>query len=160
MSFVAACPDHPYALAGLDALQGGIAALREVGQAAGLRYIGDLSANFCLPTALGAVAEAALVPESFAAGDLRQTGPMVIAGPAGWRDFYPRLCAENLARQGHAAQGVYFDLPEMASLSQFDVTPVGWPISLSGPTCVNALPRNLSRNWTARRASAYRPCSA
>ncbi len=123
--FVMAHPQHPYALAGLEALHGGIAALREVGAAAGLRYVGDLSANFCLPTALGAVAEAALVPESFAAGDLRQPDPMLIAGPAGWRDFYPRLCAENLARQGYAARGGYFDLPEMASLSQFDATPVG-----------------------------------
>ncbi len=123
--FVMAHPQHPYALAGLDALRSGIAVLREVGQAAGLRYIGDLSANFRLPTALGAVAEAALVPDSFAAGDLRQGGPMLIAGPAGWRDFYPRLCAENLARQGFPAHGVYFDLPEMASLSRFDATPVG-----------------------------------
>lgn len=134
-SFVAAHPDHPYALAGLEALQGGIAALREVGQAAGINFLsedltglGDLSGlgtNFRLPTALGAVAEAALVPESFAAGDLRQPGPLLITGPAGWRDFYPWLCAENLARQGYAAQGVYFDLPEMAALSQFDATPVG-----------------------------------
>ncbi len=125
ISFIPAHPDHPYALAGLEALRGGIAALHEVAQATGLRYVGDLSANFRLPTALGAVVEAALVPESFAAGDLRGRGPLLIAGPAGWRDFYPRLCAENLARQGYAAQGVYFDLPEMAALSQFDATPLG-----------------------------------
>ncbi|MGQ9839070.1 MAG: anaerobic glycerol-3-phosphate dehydrogenase subunit B [Anaerolineae bacterium] len=123
--FVAVHPQHPYALAGIDALRGGIAALCQVGQAAGLRYLGDLSANFRLPTALGAVAEAALVPESFAAGDLRLPGPMLIAGPAGWRDFYPRLCAENLTHQGYPAQGVYFDLPEMAALSRFDATPLG-----------------------------------
>jgi glycerol-3-phosphate dehydrogenase subunit B len=142
-SWIAAHPEHPYALAGLDALRGGLAALREVGQAAGLRYVGRddpaLSAppslrgkgdggigdaNFRLPTALGAVAEAAVVPESFAAGDLRQAGAMLIAGPAGWRDFYPKLCAENLARQSFPAHAVTFDLPEMHT-SKFDATPVG-----------------------------------
>jgi glycerol-3-phosphate dehydrogenase subunit B len=129
-AFVTARPQHPYTLAGLDALQGGIAALRTVAGAAGINFLGDpdLSglggANFRLPTALGAAIQVALAPESFAAGDLRQPGAMLIAGPAGWRDFYPRLCAENLARQGVAAQAVTFDLPEMHT-SKFDATPVG-----------------------------------
>ncbi len=35
---------------------------------------------------------------------------MLIAGPDGWRDFYPALCADNLARQGYAAQADAFDL--------------------------------------------------
>lgn len=118
-------PQHPYALAGLAALRGGLAALREVGATAGIRYVGEPGANLRLPTALGAVVEAAVAPESFAAGDLRRPGAMLIAGPAGWRDFYPRLCADNLARQGFAAQGVAFDLPEMAAASRFDLTSVG-----------------------------------
>jgi glycerol-3-phosphate dehydrogenase subunit B len=66
-----------------------------------------------------------LVPESFAAGDLRTGGAMLIAGPAGWRDFHPTLCAANLARQGVAAQGVAFDLPPMQAASRFDLTSVG-----------------------------------
>ena len=118
----------------VDALTGGLAALREVCGRAGLNYVSDedpsiasgqaLAANFRLPTALGAVIEAAVVPESFAAGDLRQPGAMLIAGPAGWRDFYPKLCADNLARQGYPAQAATFDLPEMHT-SHFDATPVG-----------------------------------
>ena len=123
--WIAAHPGHPYALAGLEALAGGIAALREVCAEAGISYVGDLSGNFRLPTALGAVLPAALVPESFAAGDVAAPGAMLIAGPAGWRDFYPTLCADNLARQGIAAQGVFFDLPQMHAASQFDLTPVG-----------------------------------
>ncbi|PKO21926.1 MAG: anaerobic glycerol-3-phosphate dehydrogenase subunit B [Chloroflexi bacterium HGW-Chloroflexi-1] len=125
--WIADHPAHPYALAGLDALHGGIAAFKEVCGQAGLNYVGDPAAgsNFRLPTALGAVQHAALAPESFVAGDLRQPGDMLIAGPAGWRDFYPRLCAENLSRQGYPAQGVTFDLPEMGALSRFDATPVG-----------------------------------
>ncbi|MDQ1300509.1 MAG: Anaerobic glycerol-3-phosphate dehydrogenase subunit, partial [Chloroflexota bacterium] len=123
--WIAAHPQHPYALAGLDALRGGLAALREVGEAVGLRYVGEPGDNLRLPTALGAAVEAAVAPESFAAGDLRQPGAMLIAGPAGWRDFYPKLCADNLARQGFAAQGAAFDLPEMAAASRFDLTSVG-----------------------------------
>ena len=125
-SWITAHPEHPYALTGVDAFAGGLAALREVCAGAELNYVGneDLSANFRLPTALGAVIEAAVVPESFAAGDLRQPGAMLIAGPAGWRDFYPGLCAENLTRQGSPAQAASFDLPEMHT-SHFDATPVG-----------------------------------
>jgi glycerol-3-phosphate dehydrogenase subunit B len=123
-SWIAEHPAHPYALAGLDALQGGISSLREVCAAAGLNYLGDLQANYCLPTALGALAPAALAPESFVAGDSRLPGEMLIAGPAGWRDFYPALCAGNLRRQGLAARSAAFDLPE-ATTGKFDATPVG-----------------------------------
>jgi glycerol-3-phosphate dehydrogenase subunit B len=117
-------PEHPYVLAGIDALAGGLAALREVCGRAGLNYVGQIDANFRLPTALGAVIEAAAVPESFAAGDLRRPGAMLIAGPNDWRDFFPKLCADNLTRRGFPAQAASFDLPEMHT-SRFDATPVG-----------------------------------
>ncbi len=117
-------PAHPYALAGAGALRDGIAALREVCSAAGINYLGDLQSNFQLPTTLGAVKQAALVPETLAAGDLRLPGEMLIAGPAGWRDFYPALCAGNLARQGIPARALSFDLPEMRA-GQFDPTATG-----------------------------------
>lgn len=140
-SWIAAHPQHPYALAGLDALAGGLAALREVCARAGLNLTppgpplltvegglsgegGAATANCRFPTALGAIVEAAIVPESFAAGDLRQPGALLIAGPAGWRDFYPGLCADNLARQGFPARAATFDLPEFHT-SKFDATPVG-----------------------------------
>ena len=90
----------------------------------GLPNLSGLAANFHLPTALGAVVQAAAVPESFAAGDLRQPGAILIAGPVGWRDFYPKLCADNLAHQGYPAQAATFDLPELHT-SKFDATPVG-----------------------------------
>jgi glycerol-3-phosphate dehydrogenase subunit B len=117
-------PQHPYALAGGDALHKGLAALREVCAGARLNYVGDLDANLVLPTALGATIRAAVVPESFAAGDLAAPGPMLIAGLAGWRDFYPKLCADNLARQGFPVRATTFDLPEMTA-GKFDPTPAG-----------------------------------
>ncbi|HPM25277.1 MAG TPA: FAD-binding protein, partial [Phycisphaerae bacterium] len=129
LAALADSPGHPYALAGLDSLRAGIAALQEVGEAAGLRYRGGLERNLRLPTALGAVLPAAYAPESFIAGDLNAGGPnaggpngggpMLIAGPGGWRDFYPALVAGNLARQGFPAQSFAFDLPEIHAV-KFD----------------------------------------
>jgi glycerol-3-phosphate dehydrogenase subunit B len=123
-TWIASHPQHPYALAGLDALHESLACLQEVCSASELCYVGGLATNYRLPTALGAIMPAALAPESFIAGDARLPGEMLIAGPAGWRDFYPGLCAGNLARQGVAARSAYFDLPEAAS-GKFDFTPVG-----------------------------------
>lgn len=117
-SGVSAAP-HPYALTGLDALRAGIAALQELCEPAGLRLVGGFERNLRLPTALGAIIPAAFAPESFAAGDLNRPGPMLIAGPAGWRDFYPALCAANLRRQGIEAEACTFDLPELAAV-KFD----------------------------------------
>jgi glycerol-3-phosphate dehydrogenase subunit B len=115
---------HPYALAGLDALRKGISCLQEICAEAGLNYVGNLKTNHRLPTALGTLIPAALAPDSFVAGDARLKGEMLIAGPTGWRDFYPKLCADNLARQGIAARAAVFDLPE-ATTGKFDATPVG-----------------------------------
>lgn len=123
--WIAEHPNHPYALTGLDALRAGVALLCDVCAKAGLKYVGDLSSNFQLPTALGAIKQAAIVPASFAAGDIREPGAMLIAAPRGWRDFYPALCAENLARYGTEARGITFDLPQVHASSEFDMTPVG-----------------------------------
>jgi len=118
-AWVRSHPAHPYALAGLDSLEEGLGALRALCREAGLQLAGGLGRNLRLPTAAGAVVPAAYAPESFAAGDLNRPGPVVIAGPAGWRDFYPGLCAGNLRRQGFEAEGVTFELPEIHAI-KFD----------------------------------------
>jgi glycerol-3-phosphate dehydrogenase subunit B len=120
--WIADHPRHPYALAGLDALQKGLACLKEACVGAELNYVGNHRTNYRLPTALGAIVPAALAPESFVNGDARLPGEMLIAGPAGWRDFYPRLCADNLARQGVTARNAFFDLPDAG---KFDSTSIG-----------------------------------
>ena len=117
-------PSHPYARTGAEAVTAGIEALRAVAATGGLRYVGDMARNMRLPTALGAVMPAALAPESMAAGDLTRPGALLIAGPAGWRDFYPQLCAETLTRQGYPARAVTFDLPAL-SAGHFDATSAG-----------------------------------
>lgn len=112
-------PTHPFALAGLEALEGGLAALQALCEPFGLRFAGSLERNMRLPTTLGAALPAAYAPASFIAGDLHTQGPMLIAGPAGWRDFYPNLVAANLRRQGIEADAFAFDLPEIRAV-KFD----------------------------------------
>lgn len=112
-------PGHPYGLAGYEALKEGLAVLQALCEPFGLRFAGSFERNMRLPTALGAVLPAAFAPESFAAGDLAAPGAMLIAGPTGWRDFYPALAAANLRRQGVEAQALAFDLPEIHAV-KFD----------------------------------------
>src|SRR2546421_3865363 len=91
-------PDHPYALAGLDALSEGIGLLTEWLRAAGFRWQGSLAHNLLLPTAIGTPKPSCLVPDSMAAGDLRRDEPIVFCGFHGYEDFVPELAASNLSR--------------------------------------------------------------
>jgi glycerol-3-phosphate dehydrogenase subunit B len=100
-------PDHPYALAGLDALRGGTTLLIEWLRAAGFRWQGSLAGNLLLPTAIGTPKPSCLVPESMAAGDLRRDEPIVFCGFHGYEDFVPELAASNLSRSwGQGDQSV------------------------------------------------------
>ncbi len=127
--FAAAHPAHPYALAGLGALDEGLAALRALCEPAGVRFVSSLGRNMQLPTALGALLPAAFAPESVAggdagaAGDAGASGAMLIAGPAGWRDFYPSLAAGNLERQGMRAEAFAFELPEIHAVKFDNISP-------------------------------------
>ena len=65
-----------------------------------------------LPTAVGAVAPSALVPETMADGDLRGGGRVCVVGFRGLKDFFPALVADNLSRgpDGVTARAVELDL--------------------------------------------------
>jgi glycerol-3-phosphate dehydrogenase subunit B len=93
-------PNHPYPLAGREALEIGMAALKAACDAAGYPLAGDLSANLTLPTALGALAPVCLAPASMAAGHQHGTDgdepPWTLVGLAGWRDFDAGYAAANL----------------------------------------------------------------
>jgi glycerol-3-phosphate dehydrogenase subunit B len=91
-------PEHPYAIAGLDALRGGTALLSEWLGDAGFKWQGSLARNLLLPTAIGTPKPCCLVPDSMAAGDLRRDEPIVFCGFSGYEDFVPELAASNLAR--------------------------------------------------------------
>jgi glycerol-3-phosphate dehydrogenase subunit B len=106
---IAARPDHPYALIGVEAIGEALAWLSErvvQGTLVGYRYVGGLERNHLLPTAVGVVRPSTLVPETMAGGDLRSGGPVCIVGLGVLRDFHASLCAANLARAGIEARSV------------------------------------------------------
>jgi glycerol-3-phosphate dehydrogenase subunit B len=107
-------PDHPYALAGADALEQGLARLRAACEAAGYPLVGNANRTLRLPTPLGALRPTALVPATMAAGDSRQLmdgRPTLIAGLHEFRDFFPPLIAANLRAQGIPADSAYLAMP-------------------------------------------------
>jgi len=111
--FIASRPDHPYALMGAEAVAPAMSWFSgriEHGPQPGYRYAGGLERNHLLPTALGAVRPSALVPETMAAGHVRDPAPVCVVSLRVLRDFHAALCAANLQRAGHAARAVELDV--------------------------------------------------
>jgi glycerol-3-phosphate dehydrogenase subunit B len=113
-------PDHPYALIGLDAIEQALSRFRALMEAARYPYVGSLERNVLLPTAVGALRPAALMPATMAAGDSRLGGELLVAGFHELRDFFPPLVAANLSNQGIPARGVYLRLPPIERKLDFN----------------------------------------
>ncbi len=113
--YAALHPEHPYALAGDDAMVHGIKGLCRIAESVGLPY--DMRTkdghNLRLTTLLGAIQTPLLAPRGMAAGDLTALdGTLLLVGFNGWRDFHPELAAGNLRDQGFDARGVLVELPD------------------------------------------------
>ncbi len=111
--FIAAHPEHPYALIGAEAIAPALewfATRIERGPQPGYAYTGGLERNHLLPTAVGAVRPSALVPETMAAGEVREQTPVCVVGLPVLKDFYASLCAGNLRRAGIEARSVEIDV--------------------------------------------------
>jgi glycerol-3-phosphate dehydrogenase subunit B len=107
--FVAAHPEHPYALVGVDAIAPALEWFSDVvqrGPQPGYRYVGGLDRNHLLPTALGVLRPSALVPETMAGGDGGDSTPVCTVGIRVLRDFHASLCAANLELGGLRARAV------------------------------------------------------
>jgi glycerol-3-phosphate dehydrogenase subunit B len=117
--------DHPYSKAGADSFRGALEAFRSVVQRAGYPFVGRLSRNMRLPTALGAVRTTAFAPRALAAGALDPSTPFTLAEFKEFRDFYPRMAAANLRRAGLPVQGVVglplIDLPRRRDFDALDL---------------------------------------
>ena len=110
---VAARPDHPYALVGVESVAPALQWFAERiagGPQPGYRYVGGLEHNHLLPTAVGVLRPSALVPETMAEGDMRRREPVCIVGTQALRDFHPALCAANLEAAGVAARAIEVDV--------------------------------------------------
>ena len=100
---IARNPVHPYARAGMKAVEAGVDMMLEWFRQAGLAWEGALSRNLLLPTATGTPKPCCLAPASMTAGDLSWPQPIVFCGFTGYQDFAPEFAAANLARQWGAA---------------------------------------------------------
>lgn len=112
--YAALHPDHPYALAEDDAMVHGLDTFRRLAEEIGLPYDMRQSDghNLHLPTMLGAIQTPLIAPRGMAGGDLTGlSGPILLVGFKGWRDFHPELAAGNLQAQGIEARAVRVDLP-------------------------------------------------
>ena len=93
---------HPYALLEPD-VAASVAWLEAVLAGAGLPYAGGLDEPIgTLPTAIGSTRPAAIVPDAQAAGlaTWRPGERLAVAGPAGFKDFWPRAIAAALSLDG------------------------------------------------------------
>lgn len=125
VAHLAADPDHPYARAGLPALEAALGRLRAACAAADYPLTGSLGRNAALPTALGATMPAALLPGTMAAGEPgagAPGGPLLIAGFRELRDFFPPLAAANLRAAGGDARGAWLTLPPIRRRLDFGPT--------------------------------------
>ena len=107
--------EHPYGLVGRAGVSAAIEWFKgriAEGPRAPYAYVGDGEQNVLLPTAVGAVAPAGVVPETMAGGDLRGGGRVCVVGFRGLKDFFPALVADNLSRgpDGVTARAVELDL--------------------------------------------------
>jgi glycerol-3-phosphate dehydrogenase subunit B len=111
--FVAKHPDHPYGLLGLEQIAPALdwfKAKIDAGPQPDYKYVGDISHNHLLPTAVGAVRPSTLVPETIAPGDVGDRAPVCVVGVPVLRDFHASLCAANLQRAGIEARGIVLDV--------------------------------------------------
>jgi len=110
-------PEHPYAIAGFDAIQEALVAFQTLCGDAGYPLIGSLERNWLLITALGNSRPTCLAPEMMTAGDVSIHEPTLIVGFDRFPDFYPALTASNLAQLGITTEGCSLDLPELRELN-------------------------------------------
>ena len=103
---------HPLKRLGADAVARSVDWFKrqfDGGPLGAYRYTGDLGENVLLPTTVGAAKPSAVVPETMAPGDLRDTAPMLIVGFHALRDFHAPYLADNVSRGGVPARAVVLD---------------------------------------------------
>jgi glycerol-3-phosphate dehydrogenase subunit B len=142
-AFLGERPDHPYAHVGADGIRAAVAWFKDRvanGSLAPYAYVGDAEENLLLPTAVGVPRPSAVVPETMAAGDLRDGGPVLVAGFRALKDFHPALLADTLGRAGVEARAVELELsPERRA----DVNALGFARGLDDAAFRGALVSQL-----------------
>jgi len=92
-------PDnHPYAKIGFKNIEAASKFLVDIAAQANLPYVGRLSAQIPVVTAVGTLKFSALVPESMDASSLDEKKKIFVVGVKGLKDFYAQMIAGNLNR--------------------------------------------------------------
>lgn len=90
--------NHPYAKIGLKACDAAAKFLVDLAAQANLPYVGKLSAQVPIVTAVGTLKYSALVPESMDASRLADKKKIFVAGITGLKDFCAPMIADNLKK--------------------------------------------------------------
>ena len=101
---------HPYHLVGQAAVRDGLEWFSGFAAGAGLAHVGDLDHNRLQVTAFGTLRPTCLLPEP-AAGLAEPPGRVAVVNFAGFRDFWPALCANRLRQSGIDATPASAPLP-------------------------------------------------
>lgn len=104
-------PLHPYAIAGINAVEQALLAFQYLCAQQGYPMLGSIDQNWLLPSALGAIRPTCLAPETMIAGDLQSHEKILLIGFKDFHDFFPELAADNLSHQGHPATALRLELP-------------------------------------------------
>ncbi|MEA5121004.1 MAG: glycerol-3-phosphate dehydrogenase subunit GlpB [Propionibacterium sp.] len=107
--FIAANPEHPYAVLGADAVRLGTDFASEF---FGERLVGNDGRNWLLPTAVGALRPTYLASPTMVNAEARAGhDPVVVVGLQQLKDFQAELIAGNLVKQQIPARAIVLDLP-------------------------------------------------
>jgi glycerol-3-phosphate dehydrogenase len=106
-------PEHPYALAGIPAIENAIQSLQELCKASNYPMHGSLDKNILIPTSLGTLRPTCLVPASMVSGDASLRTPMLIVGFDRFYDFYPSVISANLNALDILSGELSLDLPSL-----------------------------------------------
>lgn len=127
-------PRHPYAVLTADDVRAGAEFLQTLLPDL---FVGDLTRNYLLPTAIGALRPTALPQASMVEGECTPGKKMVFVGLRQLKDFWPELVADNVARTelpggGRAStRAAWLDLP--ARDGEVDSTPLYYARALDDP---------------------------
>ena len=122
--FLAERPGHPYEIVGQANLEAGIQAFLNLVNQNGLAYQGELTRNWLLPSAAGAVRPTCLAPASLTKGELNKDDSMFIAGFSELRDFYPALISQNLNEQDLAETAPGIIDVSIPAAAKMNATPI------------------------------------
>ncbi len=137
--------EHSYGLLGEERIASALSAFTTLTAEIGLPYAGahNPGENLWLPSPVGAARPTFLAPLGQVAGDLSTSQPLLVVGIEGMRDFYPKLIAENLSKQGHTARHAF--LPLSLFTPRQDVTTLQLAKLVEEPSRLAQLAEGLAR---------------